>query len=112
MTHEIKRLLANICSSDLGRSKAFYLDHFKFELTYDSSWFIHLTIQGSGLEIGIIDKNNDLLPEGFSGKANVLYLTIVIDDVDRFYADINLRSGYSFGFRPSVNSEFQLKMAK
>ena len=54
---EIKRLLTNICSTDLEASKQFYTSLFSFKVGYDSDWFIHLVSEGSELELGIISEN-------------------------------------------------------
>jgi predicted enzyme related to lactoylglutathione lyase len=88
MQQKVNRLLCNICSSDLGSSQRFYTKWFAFEVTYESNWFVHLLSKETGLEIGIIDQDHDLVPKDFGGKANGFYLTMVIYDVDQLYDEI------------------------
>ncbi|MGB0846403.1 MAG: VOC family protein [Thiolinea sp.] len=78
---QINRLLTNICSADLAASKAFYTSLFEFTLAYDSDWFVQLQAPGTGLEIGLIAKTHDIVPEGVRVEAGGMYLTIVVDDV-------------------------------
>ena len=82
---EIKRLLTNICSSDLEQSKLFYTTLFSFKVDYDSDWFIHLISEGRELELGIISECHSVVPEQTRGKVSGAYLTFVVDDVDSFY---------------------------
>lgn len=81
----INRMMTNICSSDLQTSKAFYLNLFDFEADYDSEWFVHLISRARQLELGIIQENHELVPEGYQGTPAGLYFTLVVDDVDRIH---------------------------
>lgn len=83
---QINRLLTNICSADLAASKAFYTSLFEFTLAYDSDWFVQLQAPGTGLEIGLIAKTHDIVPEGVAVEAGGMYLTIVVDDVHTVFA--------------------------
>ena len=82
---EIKRLLTNLCSNDLGASKAFYTGLFDFGVEYDSDWFVQLKSPGKAFELGIIAQDHNIVPERISGEASDTYLTFVVEDVDRFY---------------------------
>lgn len=81
----INRLLINICSNNLEKSKGFYVTLFDFEIDFDSDWFIHLISKKRQLELGIISNNSDLVPEGFRGDAQGFYITLVVDDVDDLF---------------------------
>lgn len=82
----MNRLFANICSSDLGTAKRFYVELFGFEVKYDSDWFVHLgDSANASLELGLIDRNHDLVPESARGQSSGTYLTLVVDDVDFIY---------------------------
>ena len=82
---EIKRLLTNICSTDLEASKQFYTSLFSFKVGYDSDWFIHLVSEGSELELGIISENHEVVPVKAQGGILGAYLSFVVEDVDAFY---------------------------
>ncbi len=81
----LQRLLINICSSDLAKSKHFYTSLFDFEVSYDSDWFVQLVSKDRQLELGIIDRENELVPDSHSSRAQGFYLTFVVDNADDVY---------------------------
>ena len=81
----LKRLLPNVCSSDLPASKAFYMSLFGFEAEFDSDWFVQLKQNGSDLELGIIAESHEIVPGAARGSAAGFYLTFVVDDVDKVF---------------------------
>lgn len=78
----INRLLINICSEKLVESKNFYTALFDFRIDYDSDWFVHLISNDKQLELGIIDKNNEIVPESSQKSPEGFYITFVVKDVD------------------------------
>lgn len=82
---ELKRLLTNICTKDLEKSKQFYSTLFDFEVAYDSDWFIQLVSRESGLEIGLISEEHEIVPADARGENKGSYITFVVDDVDTLY---------------------------
>lgn len=82
----INRLLINICSDRLSESKAFYTKLFDFNVDFDSDWFIHLISKDKQLELGIIDRTNDLIPKSFQQKPQGIYLTFVVENADDVYS--------------------------
>ena len=83
--HKINRLLTNICSADLPASKAFYVSLFELEVAFDSDWYVQLTARNGSLELGIIDRKNELVPPDFQTAPSGFYLTIVVEDADQVY---------------------------
>lgn len=82
----MNRLFANICSANIEKSKDFYMSLFDFKVNFDSDWYVHLTSpENESLELGMFDKNYDLIPESFSGQASGVYITFVVDDVDTVF---------------------------
>ncbi len=81
----INRLMTNICSTKLLESKNFYVKLFDFNIDYDSDWFVHLISKDKQLELGIIDKKNEIVPTDFQTNPNGFYITFVIDNVDEVY---------------------------
>jgi predicted enzyme related to lactoylglutathione lyase len=59
----INRLLINICADYLPASKSFYTRLFDFTVDFDSDWFVHLISKDKRLELGIIDRTNDIVPK-------------------------------------------------
>ena len=82
----LKRLLINICSEDLERSKEFYTSFFDFEVTYDSDWFVHMTSKDSNLEFALIVKDHELVPMVMNGKSGGFYVSFIVENVDKFHA--------------------------
>jgi len=81
----INRFLVNLCVTNLPETKAFYTSLFDFTVAFESDWFIQLTSADIGLELGIIDRNNDLVPPEYRALPNGFYLTLVIEDVDTVF---------------------------
>ncbi|MEM9986669.1 MAG: VOC family protein [Bacteroidota bacterium] len=84
----VQRLLTNLCVSNLSTSKAFYLQLFDLKLAFDSDWFVQLANADQSIELGLIDKNHELVPSSYSGPAGATYLTWVIEDVDQMHEQV------------------------
>lgn len=82
---KLNRILTNICSDDLPASKDFYCTLFDLEVAFDSDWFLQLISKDKHLELGIIDRKNDLVPKAYQEMPNGFYLTFVVDDADAVY---------------------------
>lgn len=78
--------MTNICSDNLAESRDFYTKLFDFKVGFDSDWFIQLVSDGNGLELGIIDRTNELVPKDFQNNPQGFYITFVVEDVDATYA--------------------------
>lgn len=83
---KINRLLVNICSDNLDASKSFYTSLFDFKLAFDSDWFVQLISADSAVELGIIDRHQEVVPAGLGHAAAGFYMTFVVEDVDALYA--------------------------
>jgi len=83
--HTINRMMTNICSDHLEASKLFYTTLFEFTVDYDSDWFVHLISKGRELELGIIDRTNEIVPEISRNRSDGVYLTFVVDSVDKVF---------------------------
>ncbi|MGB3465753.1 MAG: VOC family protein [Cyclobacteriaceae bacterium] len=82
---KIDRLLTNICSDNLERSKKFYMTLFDLQITFDSDWFVHMTTEDNNLELGLIASDSDLVPKEFQQQPKGFYITFVVDDADELY---------------------------
>lgn len=82
----MNRLLANICSDNVVNTAKFYQQLFAMEIDFESDWYMHLIEPtNKSLELGIIDRNYNLVPRQYSGSANGMYLTFVVDDVQKYF---------------------------
>ena len=81
----INRLMTNICSENLTESRDFYIKLFDFKVDYDSDWFVHLISKDKKLELGIIDRTNEIVPKDFQNNPQGFYVTFVVDNADEIY---------------------------
>lgn len=81
----INRLMTNICSGNLSDSRDFYTKLFDFNVDYDSDWFVHLITKDKQLELGIIDRESEIVPTEFQTSPTGFYLTFVVDSVDQLF---------------------------
>lgn len=77
--------MTNICSDNLKESKEFYTKLFDFNVDYDSDWFIHLISKDNKLELGIIDRTNEIVPKDFQNNPQGFYITFVVDNADEIF---------------------------
>ena len=77
--------MTNICSDNLAKSKAFYTKLFDFNVDYDSDWFVHLISKEQKLELGIIDRTNEIVPKDFQNNPQGFYVTFVVDNADEIF---------------------------
>lgn len=81
----INRMMINICSDKLTESKDFYTKLFDFTVDYDSDWFVHLISIDQKLELGIIDRTNEIVPKDFQNNPQGFYVTFVVDSADEIF---------------------------
>jgi len=82
---KINRLMTNICSDKLPESKVFYTKLFDFNVDFDSDWFIHLISKDKQLELGIIDRTNEIVPKDFQNNPKGFYITLVVENADEVF---------------------------
>jgi catechol 2,3-dioxygenase-like lactoylglutathione lyase family enzyme len=82
----LMKILTNICSDDLPRSKEFYQALLGFHVKYDSDWYVQLcSPEDNELEYGLIQRNHELVPEDFQNAPTGMYVTFVVKNVDDVY---------------------------
>jgi len=81
----INRIMTNICSDQLSESKHFYTTLFDLDVNYDSDWFIHLISKDKHLELGIIDRSNEIVPTEFQHQPQGFYITFVVESADDIF---------------------------
>ena len=77
--------MINICSDNLIESCSFYTKLFDFNVAYDSDWFIHLISKDKKLELGIINRTNEIVPKDFQNNPQGFYVTFVVDSADEIF---------------------------
>lgn len=81
----MNRMMANICSEKLAESRDFYTALFDFNVDYDSDWFIHLISKKHQLELGIISRSSEIVPEASKDVPQGFYITFVVDSADEIH---------------------------
>ena len=81
----INRIMTNICSDNLVESRDFYTKLFDFSVDFDSDWFVHLISKNKKLELGIIDRTNEIVPKNFQNNPQGFYVTFVVDNADEIF---------------------------
>lgn len=81
----INRMMTNICSGDLNRSKLFYTKLFDFKIDFDSDWFVHLIFDNNQQELGIISRTHEAVPKEAQEQPMGFYLTFVVDNADEVF---------------------------
>lgn len=74
--------MTNICSDNLPETKDFYVKLFDFKVNFESDWFIHLISKEKNLELGIVDKSNDIVPREYQNNPQGFYITFVVESAD------------------------------
>ncbi|WP_298489051.1 VOC family protein [uncultured Maribacter sp.] len=81
----INRMMTNICSVNLTESSYFYTKLFDFNVNYDSDWFVHLISKDQKLELGLIDRTNEIVPKDSQNNPQGFYVTFVVENVDEIF---------------------------
>ncbi len=68
----------------------FYVDHFGFEPTFESDWYVSLRHPATGNELALLESDHPTVPAAFQGRVSSLLLNFEVADagavVDRLLA--------------------------
>jgi catechol 2,3-dioxygenase-like lactoylglutathione lyase family enzyme len=68
-------------------SRDFYMQHFGFELTFESDWYVSLKLpKQPHNELAILDYRHETLPADYRMKTQGVLLNFEVDDVDEVFA--------------------------
>jgi len=73
-----------LMTSDVARSAAFYVAHFRFKPLFEAAWYVHLqSTEDESVNLAILDRNHPTIPEAGRGRsATGLLLNFEVEDVD------------------------------
>ncbi|MBB3036743.1 VOC family protein [Hoyosella altamirensis] len=77
-----------ICTKKLDESRAFYVQHFGFEVAFEAEWYVSLRREGAHgqkYELALLDATHPTLPDRFRNPVQGLLLNFEVDDVDAEY---------------------------
>ena len=84
---ELASVYPVICTDKVAQSRAFYLEHFPFELTFDSDWYVSLKSTGARpFELAILDYRHETIPEGYREPfQGGLIINLEVEEVDSIF---------------------------
>lgn len=78
-----QRNFYSVFSNDLARARDWYVSLFGYQIEFESDWFVHLRdAENDRIEVGILARSSELVPERFRAAPAGGMLTVVVDDVD------------------------------
>ena len=96
----ISRMMTNICSDKLPESRDYYTKLFDFNVDYDSDWFVHLISKDKQLELGIISRTSEIVPDDVTALPQGFYMTFVVENTDDIF-EIAKNEGFDIISEPS-----------
>ncbi len=83
----VDRLMASRLCADVGAAAAFYEALLGLERRFASDWFVLLGSDAvAGVELGLLDRDHDTVPEVARGDPAGTTLTFVVADCDAIHA--------------------------
>jgi len=76
-----------ITTDKVSESKTFYLNHFPFEVSFDSDWYVSLKSTGERpFELALLDYTHETVPEAFRKNfSGGLIINFEVEEVDSLY---------------------------
>lgn len=75
-----------ILTGDVEGTSRFYQDHFRFQPSFESDWYVHLqSREDAGVNIAILQGDHETIPETGRGRTSGLVINFEVDDVDTEY---------------------------
>lgn len=72
-----------IQTDDVAATKAFYVDNFRFSVSFDADWYCHLQSRESPMvNLAILKADHDTIPAQGRGTVAGLILNFEVEDVD------------------------------
>jgi|JI10StandDraft_1071094.scaffolds.fasta_scaffold1297241_2 catechol 2,3-dioxygenase-like lactoylglutathione lyase family enzyme len=82
----IQRAFVTVFAAQLTVARDFYVELLGWRVAFDSDWFVHLQApDDSSLELGLLRRDHDLVPDGFRAAPAGAMITIVVPDVELVY---------------------------
>lgn len=76
-----------IQTDDVAETKAFYVEHFRFNVSFEADWYCHLqSSEDPKVNIAILKGDHETIPEVGRGTSSGLILNFEVEDVDAEFA--------------------------
>jgi|SRR5512145_1161885 catechol 2,3-dioxygenase-like lactoylglutathione lyase family enzyme len=74
-----------LMSDKIAATRAFYTQHFGFEITFEADWYVSLRAADGRYELAFVAYNHETVVTAFRKPAQGLLLNFEVDDVDAEY---------------------------
>jgi len=75
-----------IMTNDVAGTSRFYQDHFRFDVKFESDWYIHLqSSEDEKVNLAILQRDHPTIPQSGRGQVSGLLLNFEVEDVDAEY---------------------------
>lgn len=82
----MNRCFSNILSKNVSATAIFYEELLGMKRHFDSDWFVILTHDDvEGLELGVLQRDHEIVPEAVRAAPAGVMITFVVDDCDVIY---------------------------
>ena len=72
-----------IQTSDVAATRAFYVKHFRFDVSFDADWYCHLqSSEDPAVNLAILQFDHETIPAEGRGTTAGLILNFEVEDVD------------------------------
>ncbi len=75
-----------IMTDKVEETVRFYRNHFRFEPTFDSDWYVHLqSVEDETVNIAVLKGDHQTIPASGRGRVSGLIINFEVDDVDSVF---------------------------
>lgn len=72
-----------VMTDDVAATARFYRDHFRFQPSFESDWYVHLqSEEDENVNIAILQCDHDTIPKQARGRVSGLVINFEVEDVD------------------------------
>ena len=78
-----------IQTNDVAATKAFYVDNFRFDVSFDADWYCHLqSSEDPTVNIAVLKADHETIPTERRGTIGGLILNFEVEDVDAEFQSV------------------------
>jgi len=72
-----------IMTDDVAGTSRFYQEHFRFQVVFDSDWYVHLQSgEDESVNIAVLRGDHETVPASARGQVSGLIINFEVEDVD------------------------------
>lgn len=72
-----------IMTDDVATTARFYRDHFRFQPSFESDWYVHLqSREDKSVNIAVLQGDHETVPKAGRGRVSGLIINFEVEDVD------------------------------